>query len=159
MLGQGRQVTSASAGEVPDRPRFHFIIGCDAPGGTDGFGDAGECSDTIPLTVAGMELMLGMLLWRRFRVYYTPKHGSWLNPAEIEISMLSRECLGRDRIPELCDLKTRIQAWVRRANRMKRKINLRLFIDSDRDSVILAGGILRSWARHQNWVTKQIHGV
>ena len=41
---------------------------------------------------------------RRLEFHYTPKHGSWLNMAEIEISVLSRQCLGR-RIGELERLK------------------------------------------------------
>ena len=41
---------------------------------------------------------IGRLLWDRFTVHYTPKHGSWLNQAEIEISLFSRQCLGRRRI-------------------------------------------------------------
>ena len=36
-------------------------------------------------------------LWDRFEVHYTPKRGSWLNQAEIEIGMFSRKCLGKDR--------------------------------------------------------------
>jgi hypothetical protein len=35
----------------------------------------------------------GGSLWGRLRVYYTPKYGSWLNQAEIEISLISRQCL------------------------------------------------------------------
>lgn len=65
----------------------------------------------------------GKRLWRRFRVYYTPKHGSWLNPAEIEISLFSRECLGKDRIPQFDQLHRRINAWNRRADRQKRTID------------------------------------
>ena len=42
---------------------------------------------------------IGGLLWERFTVHYTPKHGSWLNQAEIEISLFSRQCLGRRRSP------------------------------------------------------------
>jgi transposase len=41
----------------------------------------------------------GRSLWRRFKVHFTPKHGSWLNAAEMEASLLSRQCLGRRRIP------------------------------------------------------------
>lgn len=67
----------------------------------------------------------GSKLWNRFRVYYTPKHGSWLNPAEIEISLVSRECLGRDRISELGDLKGRVRAWTLRADRKGRSIDWR----------------------------------
>ncbi len=44
---------------------------------------------------------LGGLLWKRFTVHYTPKHGSWLNQAEIEVSLLSRLCLGQRSIPDL----------------------------------------------------------
>ena len=46
----------------------------------------------------------GDWLWDRFTVHYTPKHGSWLNQAEIEISLFSRQCLGQRRIPSLGDL-------------------------------------------------------
>ncbi|HWJ18759.1 MAG TPA: IS630 family transposase [Geobacterales bacterium] len=56
----------------------------------------------------------GGWLWNRFTVHYTPKHGSWLNQAEIEISLFSRR-LGQRRIPSLCDL--RREAWGRRMNR------------------------------------------
>jgi hypothetical protein len=38
-------------------------------------------------------------------VHYTPKHGSWLDQAEIEISLFSRQCLGQRRIPSLRDLR------------------------------------------------------
>jgi hypothetical protein len=47
---------------------------------------------------------IGGLLWERFTAHYTPKHGSWLNQAEIEIGMFSRQCLGRRRIPSLGEL-------------------------------------------------------
>ena len=42
---------------------------------------------------------MGSEIWDRFTVHYTPKHGSWLNQAEIEIGLFSRQCLGRRRIP------------------------------------------------------------
>jgi DDE superfamily endonuclease len=60
---------------------------------------------------------LGGLLWERFTVHYTPKHGSWLNQAEIEVSLLSRQCLGRRRIPDLTILQKEVGAWNRRLNR------------------------------------------
>jgi hypothetical protein len=64
----------------------------------------------------------GKRIWRRFRVHYTPKHASWLNPAETAVSMWSRECLGRSRIGTLAELKTRTTRWNADANRRKRKI-------------------------------------
>lgn len=46
----------------------------------------------------------------RLEFCHTPKHGSWLNMAEIELSILSRQCLDR-RIPDLDTLKTEVDAW------------------------------------------------
>ena len=66
---------------------------------------------------------LGNALWRRFTVHYTPKHGSWLNQAEIEISLFSRQCLGKRRIPDLESLRQEAAIWNRRINRAKLKIN------------------------------------
>jgi hypothetical protein len=40
-------------------------------------------------------------VWDRFTIHYTPTHGSWLNQAEIEIGMFTRQCLGKRRIPYL----------------------------------------------------------
>lgn len=45
----------------------------------------------------------------KLEIHYTPKHGSWLNIAEIELSILSRQCLGR-RIPDVLTPKTEVQA-------------------------------------------------
>jgi transposase len=59
----------------------------------------------------------GDWLWNRFTVHYTPKHGSWLNQAEIEISLLSRQCLGRRRIGDRASLRKETRAWNRRMNR------------------------------------------
>jgi hypothetical protein len=44
-------------------------------------------------------------------VHYTPTHGSWLNQAEIEISIFSRQCLGTRRIPNLKTLRREVRAW------------------------------------------------
>jgi transposase len=64
----------------------------------------------------------GAALWARFTPHYTPKHGSWLNPAEIEASLWSRECHGRDRVDTFEALRDRTRAWSARADRAKRKI-------------------------------------
>ena len=60
---------------------------------------------------------IGGLLWERFTVHYTPKHGIWLNQAEIEISLFSRQCLGWQRIPSLERLQQQAKAWNRQMNR------------------------------------------
>jgi hypothetical protein len=49
-------------------------------------------------------------LARRLEIHYTPKHGSWLNIAEIELSALSSQCLDR-RIPEIQLMKKAVAAW------------------------------------------------
>src|SRR5262249_25618396 len=49
-------------------------------------------------------------LWQKLELHYTPAHGSWLNMAEIEFSVLSRQCLHR-RIPDADTLTTEIAAW------------------------------------------------
>jgi transposase len=54
-------------------------------------------------------------LLRRLEFHYTPKHGSWLNMAEIEISVLSRQCLNR-RIGERHVLGMEVAAWQKRRN-------------------------------------------
>jgi hypothetical protein len=53
----------------------------------------------------------GIQLWNRFTVHYTPKHGSWLNQAELEIGLFARQCLGKRRIPDLATLKAEARAW------------------------------------------------
>jgi hypothetical protein len=68
---------------------------------------------------------IGNEVWDCFTVHYTPTHGSWLNQAEIEIGLLSRQCLGRRRIPDLATLRRETRAWNRRVNRSRIKINWR----------------------------------
>ena len=65
----------------------------------------------------------GNYLWNRLKVHYTPKHGSWLNQAEIELSLISRQCLGTGRIPDLKGLHRESRAWNRRMNHDQIKIN------------------------------------
>jgi transposase len=65
----------------------------------------------------------GAELWSRLTVHYTPKHGSWLNQAEIEISLFARQCLARRRIPTLAILQRESAAWNSRVNRDCIQIN------------------------------------
>jgi hypothetical protein len=74
----------------------------------------------------------GRKLWSRFTVHYTPKHGSWLNSAEIEASMWSRECLGRDRFPALDQLQARTRSWNRQTDRSRQTIQWRFTSDKAR---------------------------
>ena len=54
-------------------------------------------------------------LWDKLEVHYTPKHGSWLNMAELELSVLARQCLDR-RIADRATLATEVAAWVAARN-------------------------------------------
>ena len=61
-------------------------------------------------------------LWDRFEFVYTPKHGSWLNMAEIELNVLTGQCLNR-RISQLSEIKTEVAAWQNHRNNRNAKIN------------------------------------
>jgi transposase len=63
-------------------------------------------------------------LSQRLEIHYTPKHGSWLNMAEIELSVLARQALS-GRIGSFDEFETRLHAWQRRHNARARAINWR----------------------------------
>ena len=66
---------------------------------------------------------VGGEIWDRFTVHYTPIHGSWLNQAEIEISLFARQCLGGRRVPDLATLRREARSSNRQMNRARKKIN------------------------------------
>jgi transposase len=70
-------------------------------------------------------------LAQRFEWHYTPEHGSWLNMAEIELSVLSRQCLAR-RIPDKQTLITEVSAWQQNRNDVKVQINWQFKTDDAR---------------------------
>jgi len=61
-------------------------------------------------------------LWDRFEFVYTPKHGSWLNMAEIELNVLMGQCLA-GRIPDMKKIETQVRAWQEERNNKNAKIN------------------------------------
>lgn len=61
-------------------------------------------------------------LWDRFEFVYTPKHGSWLNMAEIELHVLNGQCLSRH-ISTITKIKEEVDAWTRSRNNKNCKIN------------------------------------
>lgn len=65
----------------------------------------------------------GKKIWNRFKVFYTPKHASWLNQAEIEIGICSRQCIGKKRYPNIELLTEEVNAWNKAINKKKIKIN------------------------------------
>jgi hypothetical protein len=60
----------------------------------------------------------------KLEIHYTPKHGSWLNVAEIELSVLSRQCLDR-RIADRAALRAEVAAWVQTRNAAGGRVNWR----------------------------------
>jgi len=65
----------------------------------------------------------GRRLWNRLTVHYTPKHGSWLNQAEIELNLYARQCLGTRRFPDLKTLQQETRLWNRQTNQQHTRIN------------------------------------
>jgi hypothetical protein len=63
--------------------------------------------------------------------HYTPVHGSWLNMAELEFSMLSRQCLGR-RIPDRDSLATEVAAWQAARNGQRATIRWQFTVEDAR---------------------------
>lgn len=61
-------------------------------------------------------------IWDRFEFVYTPKHGSWLNMAEIELNVLMGQCLNR-RIDKLETMKREVAAWQNHRNNKNSTIN------------------------------------
>ena len=70
-------------------------------------------------------------LAQRLEIHHTPKHGSWLNIAEIELSALSRQCLDR-RISDLDTLNTELTAWQQAINAEQRKVRWQFTTDDAR---------------------------
>jgi DDE superfamily endonuclease len=71
-------------------------------------------------------------LVRRLEFCHTPKHGSWLNIAENELSSLTRQGLGGDRIDGLKTLRDRISAWSQDVNQAQRGVDWQMQIDDAR---------------------------
>ena len=68
---------------------------------------------------------------KRLEFCYTPKHGSWLNMAEIELSVLSRQCLDQ-RIPDLDTLRAEVEAWEKRRHSVSSWIDWRFTTEDAR---------------------------
>jgi hypothetical protein len=68
---------------------------------------------------------------RRLEFHYTPKHGSWLNLVEIELSVLERQCLNR-RVPDAATLQREVAAYEARRNEAKATITWNFSVDDAR---------------------------
>ena len=70
-------------------------------------------------------------LAKRLEIHYTPKHGSWLNIAEIELSTMTRQCLGR-RIPSIEELGLELLEWESARNKNQKGIDWQFTTDDAR---------------------------
>ena len=59
---------------------------------------------------------------KRLEIHYTPKHGSWLDIAEIELNVMTRQCLSR-RIENIASLREELAAWEVECNKVAAKVN------------------------------------
>ncbi|MEP7038266.1 MAG: transposase, partial [Acidobacteriota bacterium] len=72
---------------------------------------------------------------RKLEFHFTPKHASWLNMAEIELSVLARQCLSR-RIADKEILKREVADWENKRNKEKCRINWKMTVDVARQKLI-----------------------
>ena len=72
---------------------------------------------------------------RKLEFHFTPKHASWLNMAEIELSVLARQCLSR-RISDKEILKNEVKAWEEKRNQAKCQIQWKMTVTDAREKLI-----------------------
>ncbi len=73
-------------------------------------------------------------LMKRFEFHYTPKKGSWLNMAELELSALARQCLSR-RIPQIETLSSELESIVKERNELEIKVKWQFTIENAREKL------------------------
>lgn len=75
-----------------------------------------------------------LALARRLEIHYTPKHGSWLNIAEIELNVLTMQCLDR-RIPSIVELNRHLVAWETSRNHTTKRVDWHFTTQQARDKL------------------------
>ncbi len=71
-------------------------------------------------------------LAERLEIHYTPKHGSWLDIAEIELSALGRQCIANNRIPDLSTLRDLLSLWASLRNNAQKGVDWHFTSDDAR---------------------------
>ena len=74
-------------------------------------------------------------LRKRLEIHYTPKHGSWLDIAEIELNVMTKQCLSR-RIESIDKLKSELSAWESERNAKQAKVNWQFTNDKARIKLV-----------------------
>ena len=80
---------------------------------------------------------------KHLEIHYTPKHGSWLDMAEIELNVMTRQCLSR-RIDTIARLKNELSAWEAERNRDEAKIQWHFQTGDAREKLISLYPIISS---------------
>ena len=62
-------------------------------------------------------------LAQRLEIHYTPRHGSWLNIAEVELAAMTVQCLGKRRIPDLLTMNSELAVWYTRRNKSQKGVD------------------------------------
>ena len=71
-------------------------------------------------------------LLKRVEIHYTPKHGSWLNIAECELSVLTRQCLKTKRFPDISSLSHAVSCWSTQTNAKQRGVDWHFTVEQAR---------------------------
>ena len=90
---------------------------------------------SIASLYATFEPQYAFALASRLEIHYTPKHGSWLNIAEIELSSLGRQCLSNNRIPDLNALKALLAPWCVDRNKKQKGVDWQFTNDDARSKL------------------------
>lgn len=77
---------------------------------------------------------IALHLAKRLEIHHTPKHGSWLNIAEIELNALTKQCLDR-RIPDLDTLRSQLVPWEQHRNAASKSVDWHFTTDAARDKL------------------------
>ena len=76
-------------------------------------------------------------LAERLEIHYTPKHGSWLDLAEIELSALGRQCIAKNRIPDLTSLRSLLTPWASSRNLAQKTVDWHFTTNDARYNIFL----------------------
>lgn len=72
---------------------------------------------------------------KKIEFHYTPKHGSWLNVAECELSAMTRQALAKQRFADVEILSTQVAAWAKRTNQKQRGVNWQFSVEKARNKL------------------------
>src|SRR3712207_6579266 len=107
------------------------------PGGTEDPGGAGQSQHAHwRLALQGVRAIGGPSgALRRLEFHHTPKHASWLNQVEVELSVLSRQCLSGQRIPDQETLGAEVAEWEGERNERGATVNWRFTATDAREKL------------------------